>query len=222
MHRVVVTTLRDELITNANVRPEELAPFIASFAVIHDTCIYIDGRPLPPAQRAEFLQAYHASMQAQAQASAAAAAPASLPSPEELSTWMDIMRRGIEDISRGFQAVQHAAAQQHQLATQQQRDVQAAIKAATEMNLEMQRGLADEAVRQRKLCAQSLGDIDLLHRAAKTAQIDEAMARMKAAVGHGTEPGSGAQALAGRAKGWCLGDVWRGVLGFVEQQSNDQ
>lgn len=216
MHRVVVTTLRDELITNVNVRREELASFIAGYAVIHDTCIYIDGRPLLPAQRDEFLRAYYAS--AQVAADVATTAPAAVPSCEQLSTWMDIMRRGVEDISRGFQAVQNAATQQHQLAVQQQRDVQAAIKAATDMNLETQRGLADEAVRQQKLCAQSLGDIDLLHRVLKTAQINEDFARRKAAHGLGPESGSGPQALARRAQGWCLGDVWRGFLGFVSNE----
>ena len=74
MHRVVVTTLRDELITNVNVRREELASFIAGYAVIHDTCIYIDGRPLLPAQRDEFLRAYYAS--AQVAADVATTAPA--------------------------------------------------------------------------------------------------------------------------------------------------
>ena len=223
MHRVVVTTLRDELITNVNVRPDELDPLIASYAVIDDTCIYIDGHPLLPAQRIEFLRAYYAVGRAEATPSASTAAPSPLPTPEEITTWMDIMHRGVEHISQGFAAVQQAAAEQHQLAIQQQRDVQAAMKAATDMNLEMQRGLADEAVRQRKLCAQSLGDVDLLHRVLKTAQISEDFARRKAADGHGpTAPGPGAQVLAHPAQGMCLGDVWRGFLKTMEQQLNGE
>lgn len=224
MHRVVVTSLRDELITNVNVKPEELDPFIASYAVINDTCIYIDGRPLLPAQRIEFLRAYYAATRAEATPNASTAAPAPLPTREEITTWMEIMHRGVEHISQGFAAVQQAAAQQHQLAIQQQRDAQAAMKAATEMHLEMQRGLADEAVRQRKLCAQSLGDIDLLHRALKTAQINEDFARRKAAHGQGpaSEPGPGPQVLAHPASGMCLGDVWRGFVKTVEQQFNGE
>ena len=224
MHTVAVYTLSNDLITNVNVATEELDQVVASFAVLMGTRIYIDGRLLPPAQRAHFLRAYREEALGpglvQASSSNASTSAAPLPSMQEVTSWMDIMRRGLEDISHGFEAVQSAAAQQHQFAAQaaaqQLQNMHTTMKAATEMFLQMQRELADEAVRQRKLTAQSLGDIDLLDRAVKTAQLNDALAKMQAANGFAPRD-KNPQTLARRDESFTVGDVL-GALTIVNQQ----
>lgn len=217
MHRVVVTTLRNEMITSVDVPTTELDQVVASYAVITNTCIYIDGRLLLPAQRAHFLQAYREQAFARELAQAAPPSPAAdpLPSMQQVASWMDIMRRGLEDVGHAYAAVQRAAAQQHQVAAQQQQDMHASMKAVTETYLQMQRDLADEGVRQRKLTAASLGDIDLMHRAVKAAQLNDALAKMKAADGF-TPRGGKAQALAHREDRMTVGDVLRGIIDIKE------
>lgn len=213
MHTVVVTAPGGELIADVDVSPDELVGFVASFAVLVNTHIFVDGKRLTPEQRARLLREVIAEAQAAALAAPTMPAPASTtphspmtppPSPHDVGGWMDLYRRGFEDLHLGYQEVRRAAAQSYQ-------EMHEYMKSAAEMHIAMQRDLADEAVRQRRLTAQSLGDIDLMHRAVKTAELNEAFAQMKA-VGS-LRPGASPKALAQRGDDRATwGDVYQGLL----------
>ncbi|MEZ4453539.1 MAG: hypothetical protein R3B09_29045 [Nannocystaceae bacterium] len=162
MHRVVVVTPDNELISDVTLPPEQLVEHVTAFAVIHNTGIYIDGQLLPPEQREALVQGLLARARQPPQIAA-------LPTPAEVLSWTEVLQRSLNDTAQGYADVRKAQAQCVH-------DMQAFMREYAEMHLRAQREMADEAVRQRQLTAQSLGDIDLLDRAATTVRLNQAMA----------------------------------------------
>ena len=217
MHRVVVTTHQDQVISSANVPQERLVEHVAPYAQSPETWIYINGRLLPPEQRAAFLEQIAADAAAQAASSQSprpaeaspppspspspSSSPAAVPEPEAVVTWMDILQRGLEEVRRG--------------SIQNLHDIQEFTRRSSEMHLQMQRELADEAVRQRKLTAQSLADIDLLDRSVKTTQLNDALLDARRAFGQAAPLPA---AAAAPSAGFAVGDWIRGFMDFAGNQ----
>ncbi|MEZ4454323.1 MAG: hypothetical protein R3B09_33025 [Nannocystaceae bacterium] len=213
-----MTSLRDEVIADVKVAPAELVGVVASYAILPDTCIYIDGRPLTREKRTQLLQAIIAAgvdPQAPAEAPRAPAsapesqAPARVPTAiptGEVVTWIEIQNRGLADLHRGYEEIRRAAAEVHEF-----------LRRGLENDLAIQRELADECVRQRRLCGQSLADIDVFHRAVKTAELSEAFAERKMAHGYTLAANAPATSAASPA-GMTWGDLLRAVAHLANGQ----
>lgn len=214
VHTVVVTSLRDEVIADVKVAPAELVRVVASYAILPDTCIYIDGRPLTRENRTQLLRAIIAAgvdPQASSEAprspksQAPARAPTAIPTGEVV-TWIEIQNRGLADLHRGYEEIRRAAAEVHEF-----------LRRGLENDLAIQRELADECVRQRRLCGQSLADIDVFHRAVKTAELSEAFAERKMAHGYTLAANAPATSAASPA-GMTWGDLLRAVAHLANGQ----
>ena len=210
MHRIVVTTPHDELISDVQVPREQLAQHIAGYANLPSTIIYVDGLRLTPQQRA-----HYASPPAQptpptsgepapAPATPAAATLSAAPDPTQLAGWLAVLQRGMETVCQGYEDIRRGKLQNLQ-------DMQEYSQRFAELHMASQRELADEAVRQRRLTSQSLADIDVLDRAVKTTQLSASLAEVRQAFARPVAPSP--QAGVSR-EGFALGDVVRGIMDF--------
>lgn len=173
MVRVVVKTLAGEQVAAEEVPTAKLRSFLFEISTRPDLCAYIEGKPVP----------CHLIWQDVATAPVELAT-APVPMTRELAppvtTIQDVrtvsgaLSAVIGDMTRSFQKVLESSTQ--------------ALEQQLEMQLEMQRDMVDEAVRQRRLTAQCLGDIDLMHRAVKGAELNESLEARKARSGHGPTP----------------------------------
>lgn len=218
MHRVVVTTLQNEVLSVVNVSGEELVSLVAGYAVLDGVNIYIDNVLLSQERRALLLQALGVSPTVMPQPMPTPVAPPLVVdrappmttlTVDDAGSLSTLLRQAIDEIHRGFEAVREAE-------TRSYRELHDFWRAAAEAQIGMQRDIADEAVRQRKLTAQSLGDIDLMHRAVKAAELNEAFAQMKAS--YGREPRATAPTALARRPGPGFGDFLRATWKFFSNK----
>lgn len=204
MHRVVVVTPEGELISDVYLSIEQVDGHVAAFAMINNVGIYVDGRLIQPEEREALLHALVARMQQHCpQQPPQVAAP---PEPQEVETWDAIRQRGLAYTAAGYADLQKAQVQSYV-------QMQELMHRFAEMFMEMQRDLADEAVRQRRLTAASLGDIDLLDRVVKTSRLNQAMASAAGSFARPLAEPKEPKTVA--RQGLTFGDLFGGFLDFT-------
>jgi len=160
MRRMVVTTARGQLVTEADVAEDQLVEVVSAWVrAMPDAGIYLDGELVPPQARL----AMQLAMSAQsASAATTATTVAALPEPERLRSYAEVMQLAFNDLRDGYVAsLRHL----HECATQY-----------SAMWLEREKQLADEAARQRELTHQSLKDLDLLERCVAGVKLKDGLA----------------------------------------------
>ncbi|MEZ4454857.1 MAG: hypothetical protein R3B09_35735, partial [Nannocystaceae bacterium] len=128
--------------------------------------------------------------------------PRTAPEPQQVADVLAMLQRGFEVVCQGYDDVRRGKLQNLE-------DMQEFSRRFTEMHMASQRELADEAVRQRRLTAQSLADIDVLDRAVKTTQLSGSLAEVRQAFARPVVVHSRAKA---EREGFALGDFVRGIM----------